>query len=209
MIPHPTRHWQEIVAAYADGEFEGRDDLAVLRQRVEDWLARHPEAAEELAEYRRLKQLWQSTSPAEPPRQRWQAMTEAIAAAIASRQRPRTVRYLPWAAAACLALVAVLAWSLRPEPTTSPTPPDASEEYEIFRVAAAHEVEILNVNGEDEQALIVGVLPLSGAICLADHGDISITSVQPAEPNSAVAEVVVEGARRPMIWARVQSDATP
>ena len=35
MTPNPSLQWNEILAAYADGEFEGRDDLALLA-RVRD-----------------------------------------------------------------------------------------------------------------------------------------------------------------------------
>ena len=60
-VPSP-----ELLAAYFDGEFEGRDDLALLRQRLEDWLDRHPGARCELAEYHRLRHLWLETTPPEP-----------------------------------------------------------------------------------------------------------------------------------------------
>src|SRR5262249_49863988 len=60
---NPSPKWNEILAGYADGEFEGRDDLALLKQRVEDWLAQHPEARAELSQLRQLKQLWRETTP--------------------------------------------------------------------------------------------------------------------------------------------------
>ena len=34
----------QLLAAYFDGELEGRDDRADLRARVEAWLEQHPQA---------------------------------------------------------------------------------------------------------------------------------------------------------------------
>ena len=73
------RNWNpgpELLAAYVDGEFEGRDELAALRVRVEDWLSKHPHAQEELAQYRKLRKLWHDTAPDEPSDEAWRPTKE-------------------------------------------------------------------------------------------------------------------------------------
>jgi len=83
------------------------------------------------------------------------------------------------------------------------TPP---AEAAPFSVAAAHEVEILNVDGADTPTLVVGELPVQGPLVLAAPGEVTVTSVQPAARDNMVPEVNVQGPRRPMIWARAETD---
>ena len=209
MIPHPTLHWNEILAAYADGEFEGRDDLALLKQRVENWLAKHPEAAQELAQIRQLKSAWQQTTPAEPEPQAWQRLLDHLTNAPkqpAPRRRSWRRVIVATAVAACV-LVGITLWSSRFWRTVAPVLPMIAEETEEpFSVAAAHEVEILLVEGADTQTLVVGALPVQGALELAGPGDVTVTSVQPAARDNMMPEVHTHGPGRPMIWARLDTD---
>lgn len=203
MIPHPSLHWNEILAAYADGEFEGRDDLVVLKQRVEDWLARHPEAAAELAAIRQLKQLWLQTTPAAPSEEAWERLH-----AQARQLQPATPRHGSWrrklaasvAIAACVTLAVALGW-LRWAGRT-----DLGPEVQPIPVATADEVEILNVDGADTHTLVVGLLPVQGPLQFAAPGDVSVTSVQPAARDNMMPDVHVQGPGRPMIWARLDTD---
>jgi anti-sigma factor RsiW len=212
MIPHPTLHWHEILAAYADGEFEGRDDLAVLKQRVEDWLARHPEARAELARIRELKQLWQETTPPSPSSGAWQAALRKLANAPATlpptRSRWRRSLGVATALAACIALVVTLEILQRPAPppTAPPQEPVVLDDELPFPVAAAHEVEILNVEGADTHTLVVGELPLQGTLELASPGDVTVTSVEPAARDNMMPEIHLQGPGRPMIYARLDDD---
>jgi hypothetical protein len=73
-------------------------------------------------------------------------------------------------------------------------------------VAAAHEVEIMNVEGADTQSLIVGELPVKGPLELAAPGEVTVTSVQPAARDKMMPEVYVQGPGRPMIWATLKTD---
>jgi anti-sigma factor RsiW len=210
MIPNPSVHWNEIIAAYADGEFEGRDDLALLQQRVEEWLRRHPEAHAELAEYRRLKQLWQETTPPEPPAEAWRQLLQALNAAQASAPAPprlwRRAAVFAGALAACLALVAVGWWySSQPKVGGPVAVEQAGEEYEILSVASMSEVEILRVEGADTSTLVTGALPLQGALELAGPGEVTITSVAPDARDHMVPTIRVGGGR-PMIWARLDNE---
>lgn len=208
MIPHPTLHWNEILAAYADGEFEGRDDLALLKQRVEHWLAKHPDAAQELAQIRQLKSAWQQTTPAEPDAKAWQRILQTIIEAPAKpaprRRSWRRTAGIAAAVAACV-LIGVAMWRPRPQGPVGPAPVPVEAE-EPFSVAAAHEVEILRVEGADTQTLVVGALPLQGPLELAGPGDVTVTSVQPAARDNMMPEVRTQGPGRPMIWARLDTD---
>jgi hypothetical protein len=218
VTPHPSLQWNEILAAYADGEFEGRDDLALLKQRVESWLKSHPEAHAELAQYRRLKQLWVETTPPEPTPAEWRAVLAAIEARRTAELEPRP-RLSPWSprtwrivaavavpVAACLALAVV--WSLRFSSNVKPivTAPAhvLPESYEVLSVATMDEVEILRVEGADTGTLVVGALPVHGPLELADPGEVTVTSIEPDARDQMVP--VIRSAGRPMIWARLDSE---
>ena len=206
MIPHPTMHWNEILAAYADGEFEGRDDLSPLKQRVERWLTENPEAQAELTRIRQLKQLWQQTTPPSPPPQVW----PPILAALECIPRQAHARPASWrrmigvtiAVAASIAVAFTLWFMQRSTPALAPI----AEDDLPFSVAAAHEVEILNVEGADTPTLIVGQLPVKGSLELAGLGDVTVNSVQPASRDNMLPDVHVRGPGRPMIWARLDTD---
>ena len=204
---NPSPNWNEILAAYADGEFEGRDDLALLKLRVEDWLAEHPEAQAELSRLRQLRQVWRQTTPPTPRPEVWLKMLAELEAA--PRHSHRTAnwrrRVLGFAAAAaCIGLIAVLWWGQRPGPPPIATPNDPDDLP--FSVAAAHEVEIMNVEGADAHTLVVGELPVKGPLELAVHGEVTVTSVQPAAWDNMLPEIHVQGPGRPMIWAKLETD---
>ncbi len=210
MIPHPSLHWNEILAAYADGEFEGRDDLALLKQRVEDWLVGHPEASAELARIRHLKQIWHETTPPAPAPRKWDAILPRLAGAPPESSPHRSAWRRTWGVAAAVAasvvVVVGLGISHRPGGPDSKAPVAVSEDEAPFPVAAAHEVEILNVEGADTHTLVVGELPLKGSLELASPGDVTVTSVQPAARDNMMPEIHVQGPGRPMIYARLEDD---
>lgn len=211
MIPHPTLQWNEILAAYADGEFEGRDDLTLLKQRVEQWLAENPEARAELTVIRQLKNAWRQTTPPNPAPEVWQPMLAALECMPRAGRRTGVSWRRPLGAAALAATIALafLAWWVNhplsaPEPMPAPTP--IAEDAKPFAVAAAHEVEILNVEGADTHTLVVGELPLQGLLELAAPGEVTVDNVQPAARDNMLPEVRVRGPGRPMIWARLDTD---
>src|SRR5262249_6571191 len=135
----PESNWQpdpQLLAAYYDGELEGRNELADMRARIEAWLEAHPEASADWAKHRSLQKLWLATTPAEPSEPVWQDMLARIAA---RRGVPvADTRRRPWlwvgaVAASVVMLVGVsyglVRW-LTPEPTPlvqvqppQPTPP--------------------------------------------------------------------------------------
>jgi hypothetical protein len=212
MMP-PECDWtpsSELLAAYADGEFEGRDDLTSLRQRLEDWLLVHPEAQVELGEYRRLRQAWLDTTPAEPSPAAWEGVLEGIRAGQAN-PAPGRAGWSWWpvlsasvlaASVACLVLVAAFGSARVDAPIA---PPLFVEEDAVFPVATANEVVILRVEGGDENTLVVGELPLQGPLELVGPGDVTLTSVQPDARDNMVPHFV-SGPGRPMFWARLETD---
>jgi hypothetical protein len=194
----------ELLAAYFDGEFEGRDELAPLRRRLEDWLAAKESARAELANYRRLSRLWLETTPADPGPAAWQDVQDRLESCLAgshSLPGPKSNRP-PWRARVLLAgaaavLVAAFVFTNRA---------NAPEDEGVFPVASESEVVILHVEGADTGTLVVGELPLRGPLVLAGPGDVTLTSVQPAQRDNMVPEVHVDGSGRPIIWARAESE---
>lgn len=191
----------ELLAAYFDGEFEGRDDLGLLRCRLEDWLADHPDARAELAAYRRLRQLWLDTPPPEPPPGAWQRVQSHLEASckggrlLIAPHRGGAWPVILFASAACVLLALTVA--IRLATLADDTP---------FPVASEREVVILHVDGADTGTIVVGELPLKGPLELVGPGDVTLTSVQPAQSDNMVPDVFVGGPGRPIIWARADGE---
>jgi len=71
----PDPNWEpdsQLLAAYFDGELEGRDDLAETPCACGRLAGSKSEALEQCAELRTLQQLWLDTTPAEPTAVAWQ-----------------------------------------------------------------------------------------------------------------------------------------
>lgn len=215
MTPPRETDWTptpELLAAYIDGEFEGRDDLVRMRGQLEDWLCRHPGIQGDLCQYRSLRQVWLATTPVEPSGRAWNAMQanlERVCATARRDQGPRRRR--PWVTrtaplAACIALF--VGWSsMRDAPHKKPGPGIAvPQEVEPFPVATESEIAILRVEGQDEHMVVVGQFPLHGALEIANHGDVTLTSVE-TQPNSIPPRLHGRGPGSPMmIWVRVDTD---
>jgi hypothetical protein len=201
MTPCNDGSWSpgpELLAAYFDGEFEGRDDLAELRQRLENWLAGSPSAQKELADYRHLKKLWHETAPAEPDPSAWAQIRAHLEACVQGPVSARpTSRKRSWRSTTLVACAASVMLALFIGSRLAEGPDDAP-----FPVAAEHEVVILHVEGADTGTLVVGELPLKGPLELVGPGDMTVTSVQPAQRDNMVPEVHVAESGRPIIWAR-------
>jgi hypothetical protein len=94
--PLPDDVPRELLAAYADGEL---DDPS--RERVERWLATHPEAIDELRTQRSLSpanaSLWDRAEPPEPSARAWAAAWSAIDHRLASPILARRRRHVAWA----------------------------------------------------------------------------------------------------------------
>ena len=172
----------ELLAAYFDGEFEGRDELALLRQRLEEWLSANPHGRAQLAEHRRLSRLWAATTPPDPAPAAWRNVQNQLercqdqTPALPKRADGRkAVDVL--AGAVCILVAVFLVKDFAKAPRVERTGADD----EPFPVASAREVVILQVEGADTGTLVVGELPVQGPLELAAPGDVTLTSVAPAE----------------------------
>jgi hypothetical protein len=190
----PEHDWQpdpQLLAAYFDGELDGRADVHV---RIEAWLAAHPEAVQDWDE---LKKLLRETA--------WQMMRERIEVgrpAAAPRSR-RLLLATAVVAASVVLVIGVLfgAWrSLRtPDSALVKAPqqkmPEDSD-FEVFPVALASEITILRIEGADVDAVVVGTFPVSGPMEWADPGDVCVKCKCPRVC------VRQDPPDRPMVWAR-------
>lgn len=106
----------EMLAAYADGEFEGNHSLSGQKQSIEAWLEQNPDAAADIVAWRRLNQLWQLSSPDEPADASWDGIWARIddklsrPAGDESHRRGLTAWQRGNAAAALLILCGSLTW---------------------------------------------------------------------------------------------------
>ncbi len=211
----PADDWSpepQLLAAYFDGELDGRPAYAALRRRIAQWLHEHPDAGAVLDDYRRLRHLWRDTAPPDPGPEAWRSVADELARLpLPSGRRDRWRRWgaALLAAAAAVALAVGLGVGRGPAPDRSPPParrtatppPD-----EILPVATAAEVTILRVEGDDTPTLVVGELPLQGPLELAGPGEVVLTSVQPDGRDRMLPHVRMDQGHRPMIWARVDPD---
>lgn len=193
----------ELMAAFFDGELEGRDDVADVRARIEAWLENNPQAADAWAEHQQIKKLWADTTPVEPSATAWAETRSRIDAAI--RQPAATPRRQRgwWAAgiiaASVLLVISILAVrSYWPAPVN---PPNIEEpEFvltEMLEVALSSEVAIVRIDTEDIEGMIVGVMPVCGPLDMMTSGEARITCKCP--------RVVVQQ-DPPMAWAVASND---
>ena len=81
--------------AFADGEFEGKEQLAAHKRAIEAWLRQHPEAAADIRAWRSLKQVRQETTADEPDEDTWDRMWQKIEPEVgrpAPSKNPCTIR---------------------------------------------------------------------------------------------------------------------
>jgi len=200
MPPHEWQPEPQLLAAYFDGELDGLD-MAGMRARIEAWLEAHPEAAEDWAD---MKKLLRDTAPAEPSDAAWQEVRRRIEA-----QRPAAVprSRRAWLVAAVVAASIVLfsgilvgAWraGLGSDGLIAvvPQPKSPDEDFEVLQVASAGDITILRIDGADTDAVVVGVMPVSGELVLADPGEVCISCKCPR------VQFRHDPPDRPMVWAR-------
>jgi hypothetical protein len=191
-------HWKpspELLAAYADGELEARDDPDGLRARIEAWLAAHPEAQAELTANQRLKALWDRTAPPTLSSEAWNEVVkrvERLSAPKPEGRRPSAAWLIGAGVAAACLLGAILAGSYwKAPPAAAP---------EVFAVVGEDDIEITHIDGDAIDSLVVGALAFRGLLELADAGEIFVMSVEPA-PRDAMKPVIDK--ERPIVWARI------
>jgi anti-sigma factor RsiW len=199
-----------LLAAYVDGELD-----AAARHEVEDWLALHPEAAAGVEAQRSLLGLWQDTIPPEPSEARWQTVFSRVAAALLlPRHGPMGGRRAGvWVAAMVAAAVAAVfagSWMLhRPDgPLVPEVPQAAGEAVELLSVVSLDDIEIISIDGDDEDTLVVGEPPVRGPIVLAATGDVTLEAVQ-ADARRLPGVQMKEGAIGPMLVVPLETAAGP
>src|SRR5262245_54111645 len=174
MSPHDDtdRPDPQRLAAYADGELP-----PAQRRAVEAWLARHPEARDEVEAQRRLARLWQDGGPPEPSEAAWSDVLARVEAALpdaaAAGRVPRRKRSagLVWlaglsaaAAVAAAVLLAVAWWQ----------PGEQEPDVATLPVASADDIEIISMDAADIPALVVGEPPVRGPLLLASAADVTV-----------------------------------
>ncbi len=210
----------QLLAAYFDGELEGRDDLADVRARIETWLETHPESADEWAQHRQLQKLWLDTTPAEPSAAAWDKTAKKIAV---RRRQPIGSPQHPWLAvgvtAASIALIFGLLFGILRylQPTDAQNEPvvlaprekpklPLAVEADVFPVATAAEVVVRRIEGADTSLLAVGRMPVEGMLELAAPGDVRVFMVRPAAQDRMMPNVRHDGPLRPMIWMPLETE---
>jgi anti-sigma factor RsiW len=207
--------WEQLLAAYADGELSG-PAYRHIKAQVEAWLAAHPEAAAELEANARLRQLVQGCSPTDPPEEGWNQLRERIKRRLRRRAAftavPYAARWLLLGGLATLGTAAAL-WLALTLLTRSELDriapkvlPEQNAQVLPFPVVTEEEIEILAVHGADTGTVVVGKMPLHDPVVLAQPGDVTVTRVQPAGNDNMVPDVKVEGTGSPMIWARLEGE---
>lgn len=155
---------------YVDGELTRAD-----RERLEEWLAEHPESAAEVRKWRRLRQLLQRAEPEAPTEAVWSTLFDAIEVGLkqpAERVPAWRRTGLLLAAATAAAVVFAFLGLMRP---ASPVGDAVTDEP--FPVVSAADVDIISVEAADLHALVVGEPPLRAPIVLMAPGDVAVRSL--------------------------------
>jgi hypothetical protein len=187
MKPNKPEHNQqprpELLIAYVDGELDN-----LQKDSLETWLESHPEAQEDIRDYRHLSRLWQDTAPHGPADARWAAVLTRIEHRLAAEVSSPAQETNPgghfWPALRRAGLIAaslaacffLITWALQRVPQPTPSP----ERTQPFPVASDQDVEILSIDDADVVTLPVGEPPVPGPLILASGGDIVLESVLPA-----------------------------
>ena len=109
--PQPNDVPRQLLAAYVDGELD-----AATRAKVEQWLATHPQALEDLQAQRDLSPanaaFWERAEPPEPSELAWANTRRAIEAHLDAPASPRRWRRGAWALVglAAAGVAAAVAW---------------------------------------------------------------------------------------------------
>lgn len=193
----------EWLAAYADGELTAGE-----RDRVENWLADHPEARELLDAQESLgprnREFWQAVEPPSPMSAQWSRVRNAITAAKPVRPSRSWLRW--FGSAGLLATAACLLILSLPD-RAGVQPPEVEENLpaavEPIAMASTDDVEIISLPESAAALLVVGDHPLNGSsMALARFGEVQFYGVGsdvagrfPDLPSDANTEEI------PIVWA--------
>jgi len=171
----------EWLAAYADGELTPAE-----RDRVENWLADHPEARDELETQESLGprncEFWKAVEPPSASPGQWSNVRNAVTSANPARpSRP----WLRWfGVAGLLATAASLLVLSFPDraaidpPVVRDNSPSISDAVEPIAMANSDEVQIISLPESAAKFLVVGEHPLSGSsMALARFGEVEFYGI--------------------------------
>jgi hypothetical protein len=171
----------EWLAAYADSELTPAE-----RDRVENWLADHPEAHELLESQESLapwnREFWRAVEPPSPSSGQWTRVRNVVTAANPVRpSRP----WLRWFGAAGLLATAasLLILSFPDQQVVDQTVgreglPTVSPAVEPIAMATTEDVQIISLPESAAKLLVVGEHPLSGSsMSLARFGEVEFYGI--------------------------------
>lgn len=182
----------ELLAAYVDGELNG-----TACAQVEAWLAEHPEAyaiLEDQREFcRKNADFWNLVETTEPANRQWQEVYRTIENRVippmTAKARRRTAWYLAPALAMSGLAAAVLLFVVSVNPRlpvggsgSSPlsVAPAVNEDDEVFQVATADDVELIQLPEEASSLIVVGRHPMADTpLVLATTPDVDIYNLGP------------------------------
>jgi hypothetical protein len=195
----------EFLAAHADGELRPHQ-----RDRVERWLADHPDARELLETQESLgpgnAELWRLVRPPEPGATRWSTVRDGIRTGT---RPPVARRRFVWAGTVALAAAAAVFFALpagerpqpigpRVEPVVAPAPIE-----EPFTMATDDDVRIVSLPESSAPCLIVGRHPLGDRpVVLARTDEAEVIAVA-SDPEGWKPEPLPDTGPddAPMIWS--------
>jgi anti-sigma factor RsiW len=163
----------ELLAAYADGELSPAEC-----QRVEAWLADHPEARADVEAQRRLARLFDEAVPPAPADDQWAdalaRVEQRLAAPPVGRPAWRRRAAIALAAAAAVAALVLLALALKGPPSPAPEAQPEPLADEAWPVVSADDVEILSMDDRDRGAIVVGEPPVSEPLEMLTEDEVKV-----------------------------------
>jgi hypothetical protein len=187
---NPSR---EELAAYADGALNAAVRDHPLRQRIEEWLIDHPDAAAEVAALHRLDRLMAQTAAADPGDAAWTALWTRFQRVPVRTARTRTRWAWPAAVVLAAAAAAALLVMVGAPGKNGPLSPTLEEE-EPLPVVSADDVDIIRMDGADAGVLAVGKPPVDGPLPVAETREVDVVQVNGADTDAlVVGELPVQG----------------
>jgi hypothetical protein len=183
-----------LLAAYADGELDPRQQAAVETQ-----LALDREARNEMAGQRAVTDALRNASIPEPDESRWNDSLAIIRLQLEKERTRRRGQIRGWwvgigTAAAVLAFALVLRYTQRTNPVPETSPALLNGPLELV---SADDVVITSIDDDAREAVVVGDMPVRDPLVLADHGEIRIDQMLPEQGMQT--QYSQEGAKNPMI----------
>jgi hypothetical protein len=154
-----------------------------------------------------LTRLWCATTPAEPDEAAWSETLARVRGSLSipvPERTPRQHRFgYTWlmTAAGLAVAAALLVAAVGLLVSRSLLRPDPVNPNESLEVASAEDVEIVSIDGRDQDLLVVGRAPLREPLVLAAPDDVRLNAVEPDGEGRFIVLPVVADVEAPMIVA--------